>query len=277
MLSFRPIVLNAFLLVITVVTGLPGITCAQTQTPEHNIGDQGITAAYLGQLQSPRFAQRRNASRSLKAMGLGAHKILQEIAQSDEAESATRALDLLSEATRSSDPQIAESAREALRGIAASEGPRATSAGQALRPAQPIAELPFFRPGQRQLVLPPVQRPVQWLGQRLAQRPGFAPGRRTNLRISIRNMNGIREIEVVENDKTYKFRDAGNGLETQRPDGMGGVKKQTYKDADELQQKDPEAFRAYQQAGGNKGGVLGNAIQIRGTFGSGIPPVPLPQ
>jgi hypothetical protein len=279
---------TAILITISIqLLGLPGFGHAQVNSqaanPENSVAgrvpdgasdsadtDSVNTATMqrlLQQLQSPRFAQRRKASNQLREMGIGAHEKLRQIAESGDSESATRAMDLLKKASLDSDLVLAASARESLRKIAASDNPRAKTADRALRPAIPMPSFPLLGGGQPGLA-PLAPRP--------AQPPAFAPRRRTNLRISIRTTNGTQEIDVIENDKEFKFRDAGGGIETQSPDGKGGAKKATYKDAEEMLKKDPDAFRAYQRAGGSKAGVLGGAFRTapQGIFGNGFRPAP---
>ena len=247
-------------------------TCGQSPVPRMAAETEIQTRRLLELLRSPRFSDRREASRQLQQMGAGAHGVLRQIIESGDSESATRALDLLKQATRSRDPEIASSARATLEEIAASDSPRARSADQALNPSS-HPRLPDLFGGP---ALPGPALPGQALPlvPQLPP-PGFAPQGRTNLRVTIRSINGVREIEVIQNDKRYWFRDAGAGLETERPDGKGGVTKQTDKDAEEVRQKDPEAYGAYQRSGGGKGGM----IQIRprgGIFGNGLQPA-IPQ
>jgi hypothetical protein len=215
-------------------------------------------------LQSSRFADRRAATRILRAMGKSGHSVLQSIADSGDSESATRAIDLLKEGVRSPDPEIAESARASLRGLVESDGPLASSAEEALQ--KPDHDRPVFRLPQQ-----PNLRPMR--------PPAFAPKGRTNLRISIRIVNDVREIEVIQNDKRYRFRDAGAGIETERPDGKGSTKKRTYRTAEELRQRDPEAYQAYQKSGGSTGvnGGGRGPMLLPGLFGNGLQAAPLPR
>ncbi|MCO8123050.1 hypothetical protein NHH03_14985 [Stieleria sp. TO1_6] len=232
LLSTSGIVLT---ILITAVTSNPLV--AQSVPPAEGQSSGTGTALMsdlLEQMQSDRFAQRSEASRRLRQLGTKAHQMLAEIVQSGDSESATRALDLLQQAAQDSNLEIASSARRALVAIAKAGGLQARRARNALQPPDPMPLQP----------LPAIQAPVA---------PGppqaFAPMQRTNLRISIRTSNGVRDVEVVQNDRKFRFRDAGAGIETERPGKQGGIKKQTYKDIDELRREDPEAYQVYQKAG----------------------------
>lgn len=234
---------------------VPDATAPTADAQTADVAAQRATERLLEDLRSPKFAARRNASRKLQQLGVSAHRSLERIVLSADlaadSESATRALDLLKAATRSQDDKIVASAVESLRRIAASDSPLAKTAAQALLDPADANSLP----GVPRLAAPALQfAPRFQFGPAAPQfnPPAFAPQGRINLRISVRTINGVREIEVVENDKKYRFRDVDGGLETERPDGNGGVKKHTYKDGEELRQKDAEAYRIYQKAGGDK-------------------------
>ncbi len=209
----------------------------------------------LDQLQSPRFAERRRAASELRSLGASAHPALENAALSNRPDRAIAALDLLKDALDDPQRQTADSARECLRRIAQTQGSAAAIARQALRRADRAGADPTARqngPGLPQL-MPPIPN----------QPPGFAPRGRTNLRISIRNVNGVREIEVIENDRAFRFKDVQGGLRIERPDGNGGVERKVYEDAEALKQNDPDAYEKYQKAGGGGGGNLGGNLNLR--------------
>jgi len=200
----------------------------------------------LDGLQSPRFTDRRRAAIRLQAFGREAHAAFESAALSNHPERAIAALDLLKDAFADPDAETSESARKALERIARTKGSASAIAQQALRQADSSQVNPFGRPLNR-----PMQRarPVQ-------PAPAFAPQPRNNLRIRIRNVNGLREIEVIENNRRFGFKDVPGGLQAERPDGKGGVERKVYEDAADMKQKDPEAFEKYQKAGGGTGGGL---------------------
>lgn len=195
------------------------------------------------QLQSQHFTQRRAAAMTLMRMGTAAHPTLEKIATSGDANAASLAIDLLTAALENDDPQVSENARSVLTRISQSDQAFADSARTALspKPSNPVgraAGVPLLRPMPRVAL-------------------AFAPLQGGRTQINIRNINGVREITVVRNRDRFKFRDAGKGLEVECPDGNGGVKTFTCRDEKELQQKDMQAFWAYQSAGGAKAGRRG--------------------
>lgn len=228
---------------------------------EIDIPNEAAVIGLLDQLQSSRFAERRSAAQKIAGMGESAHAALEKAAMSNRPERAIAALDLLRDALNDDDPRRSQSARRCLERIAATQG----SAGK-------IATRAIEQTDQSERLGPPV-RPQRPPIPQLGPPPAFAPQGRTNLRISIRNVNGVRKIEVVENDRKFTFQDVNGGLQTERPDGKGGVERKLYKDSDDLKRKDPEAFEKYQKAGG--GGIAAGILNLQPRLFGGALPLPM--
>ena len=76
--------------------------------------------------------------------------------------------------------------------------------------------------------------------------------------IQLKGGGGRKELSISDNGKTFRFVEDKDGIQVERPDGNGGSKKATYKDAQELKAKDPESHRKYEKFFGRQ-----NGIQIR--------------
>lgn len=232
-----------------------GIATAEQPAPQQNINQSKVNEngvadgspaehnSLIERIHSPRSSDRRSATRELQKMGISGHPVLRRLAETGDADTAARAIDLLREASSSGNEALAESARESLHRIANQNGAGAKMAEDILNAAD--------RPSRN---LPPAVPPLQQLRQ---LQLNFAQPMRRQTRISIRSVNGVRSIEVTENNRQFKFRDTGNGLEVERPGVNGGVQRATYKDANELKKKDAEAYGHYQRAGGDKANGLG--------------------
>src|SRR5687768_11032011 len=98
-----------------------------------------------------------------------------------------------------------------------------------------------------------------------------------NRRVSIREANGRREIEHVENGKTTKIVKNPNGSieaeTTEKQNGKDVTKKVEAKDLEDLKKKDPDAAKIFEQFTPNGAGN----IQIQPGFAPdrfGIPNLP---
>ena len=213
--------------------------------------DNAISAERLVEgLSSPQFSERAKSTRALRAMGADAHALLERIVRDGAPEPALRALELLKESLESNDEIQSTSAQQTLKRIEQTGGIRGEAARRALEPKLNPLPAPNNRLGLGNAPLRGV--------------PNFNQ-RALNLRISIRSVNGVREIEVVQNGRKFRFRDVEGGLQVERPQDRGGVKRKTYKDEAALKAADAEAWSLYQKAGG-KGPKLGPAAKLKPFF-----------
>ena len=233
------------------------------QQGEAEVDEQPIVAL-IKQLASPNFAERQAASQKLATLGQQAIPKLIDTAMGNNREAVTRSVDILRGHLKSADKQLqtaAKSALQKLSNIQQGVGPRL--AREALAPPKPR---PQPVPGQAVpgiRILPQIQLQVQ----------GGAQG------IKMRNVNGVKDIEVTENDRKVKIHDDPNqGIKVEiieTKEGKPVTRTFQAKNADELKKKSPEAHKLYEKyAKGGAGNIqLGN-LQIQGNV---FPPIQIPQ
>ena len=234
---------------------------AQQQQAE--VDEQPIVML-IKQLASPNFAERQAASQELATLGQQAIPKLTATALGDNREAVTRSVDILRGHLKSADTKLQAAAKAALGKLSNVEqgvGPRL--AREALAPPKPRPQ-PVPRqvaPGIR--IVPQIQLQVQ----------GGAQG------IKMRNVNGIKDIEVTENGRKVKIHDDPNqGIKVEiieTKEGKLVTRAFKAKNADELKKKSPEAHKLYEKySKGQAGNIqLGN-IQIQGNV---FPPNQIPQ
>jgi len=207
--------------------------------------DEAPIVSLIKQLASSNFAERQAASQQLTKLGKQVIPRLTAAALGDNREAVTRSVDILKGHLKSVNEKLQSAARAALEKIAAIEngvGPRL--AREALAPPKPR---PQPAPGRVIRGFPQIQLQIQ----------GGAKA------IKMRNVNGVKDIEVTEKDRTIKIHDDPNqGIKveiTETKNGKPVTRKFEAKNADELKKKHPEAHKLYQQY---SQGVAGN-IQLR--------------
>jgi len=244
-------------LLMTVSMGL------HAQQREAEVDEQPIVVL-IKQLASPNFAERQAASQKLADVGQPAIPKLTATALGNNREAITRSVNILKIHLKSSDENLKTAAKAALKKISVVEqgvGPRL--AREALAPPAPRPQ-PVPRqaaPGIR--IVPQIQLQVQ----------GGAQG------IKMRNVNGIKDIEITENGRKVKIHDDPNqGIKVEiieTKEGKPVTRTFQAKNAEELKKKSPEAHKLYEKY--SKGGAgniqLGN-IQIQGNV---FPPIQIPQ
>ena len=192
---------------------------------------------WIERLDAPRFSDRARASLELQRLGSAAIEPLEKVVLEGESEAAQRALGILKRNLLSDNPKSSDPAREVLQRIAETDN----------HPQAPIAE---------RILTPPESEPQPSAQRRALPRP-VAPIR-MNIQVQIRSVNGKKDIQIKQNGQEFRFRDEADGIAVERPDGKGGVKKEKYKDKEELKTKDPEAHQIYERYSGQ-----GNRIQIQ--------------
>ena len=238
-----------------VLSGVTPLCFSQTPLPNESELEQSIAE----RLSSPRFADRRTATQQLQQLGVAGHPLLERLARHGDVDAATRAMDLLKQAAQSSNATIAGSARQSLERVATAQGTLSGAAEEFLQgrrdPSRTLA--PGKIPAQRGLN---PQRPVPQFGGAI---PQFGGPARRQTQIRIQTINGVRSIEVVVNGHTFKFKDVPGGIKTERPKAGGAPKTKVYQNVDELKQRDPEAFQAYQLAAGPQRRTLDQRFRLR--------------
>ena len=251
--------LSAFLMAVTM--GLP----AQSQEAEV---DELAIGTLIKQLASPNFAERQAASQQLSSLGQKAIPKLTAAALGANRETVTRSIDIVSNHLKSANKNLQAAAKAALKEISVVEqgvGPRL--AREALAPPKPRPQpIPGqAAPGIR--ILPQIQLQIQ------AGAQGGAQG------IKMRNVNGVKDVEVTENGRKVKIHDDPNqGIKVEiieTKEGKPVSRVFQAKNADELKKKSPEAHKLYEKyAKGGAGNIqLGN-LQIQGNL---FPPNQIPR
>lgn len=218
-------------------------------------------AKLVQQLDSDKFSERQAASEELAKRGVEAIPALTEAATSDSREVSMRALELLKRHFDNGDNATKQAAREALQKLAdGGQGSVARRAQQVLDPAPTPADdgQGIFRPRA------PIR--VQVVA---------AVGAR---RMTVRVVNGVKDIEVDENGQKFKIHDdPNNGIQVEITEKKGDkeeTKKFEAKNAEELKQKHPEAHKVYEKYSQQGGGVQ---IRAAAPLPNALPLLPQPE
>jgi len=250
----------------------------------------------IRQLDADEFAQREEASRRLAELGAAAVPELAKAAQGSSLEASTRSFAILKKFISGENPALQGAAREALNSIAAQREAAEKNKDDALASAAAKAKeiLGDAQPkysGQPSVVAPAPGIPFPFDGPRPRM---VLPGRRVvGNRISVRVVDGTREVDVEENQDDGQKRnvkivsDPKSGIRmevTTTKDGKSVVEKYAAKDEESLKKDHPEAFKIYEQYNGAGGAVRigGGRIHIHGGRveiggGGGIRVVPGPK
>ena len=220
----------------------------------------------MEQLDSNAFSERQAAQQKLSEIGKAAFPALEKGTQNVSREVAVRSLDILKGHFQKGDDATKAAAKEVFERLAKGNDPSlAKRAAEALSTPKPMAQTPPGVPG-----------------------PGIVPGRIGAARIqiqvvgggggavnkmSVKDVNGVKEIEVEENGKKVKINDdpaKGIKLEvTETKDGKETTQKYEAKDAAELKTKHPEAHKLYEEYSKQPAGIQ---LRVGGFPGGAIPP-----
>ncbi len=254
-------------LLFAAVMGIPDCLASETAPaeagPDLGTSSSVPIAELVRQLDSPRFAERTEASRRLDEAGKEAFPALAEAALGDSREATVRAIEILRKHSQEGDEATTTAAKESLQKIAASDHAfAARRAKDALTPPQPTPTVPNIQLGP---IIPNLPFGAQ-------QNPTADPGERDGWEFKTRRIqinNGVKQTEVTENDVKVKItEDANGGIQmevTSKKDGKQATEKYSAKNADELKKKHPGAGKLYEKYGQ----PLGGGIQIRA-----VPAVP---
>jgi hypothetical protein len=220
----------------------------------------------MEQLDSNVFAERQAAQQKLTEIGKAALPAIEKGTQNVSREVAVRSLDILKGQFQKGDDATKAAAKEVLQRLAKNnDGTLAKRAGEILSPPKPVTQnaqgVPGIVPGR----IGGAQIQIQ-----------IAGGAGGNFKRSVKDVNGVKEIEAEENGKKVKIVDdpaKGIKLEmTETKDGKETTQKYEAKDAAELKTKHPEAHKLYEEYTKQPAG-----IQIRGFAVPGaIPPGAIP-
>lgn len=232
-------------------------------------------ADLIKQLDAESFGARQAASEDLTKRGAEVIPALTEAAKSESPETVTRALDILRKQFESSDAGIKAAAKAALQKLATGEG------AVARRVAAILATPPANQPAATPNVFPaPAPGGIRVVGGAVgAIRIAVAAAGGDGKRVTVKETDGVKEIEVVEGDRTVKIiEDPAKGIQvkvTTKKEGKEETKEYAAKDAAELKEKEPEAHKLYEQykAGG---GLRVEAVALPALLPAGFAPIAPP-
>lgn len=200
----------------------------------------GRFARWIEQLDSDRFAERNEASRRLEEAGKDAVPALIQAALGTSREATLRAIEILRKHSREGDAASEKTAQEALQKLAASDhAVAARRAKDVLNPAMPdVANPPLV----------PIVQGWPMGGQQVQVQIQLNVGGGNQQR-RIQIANGVKRIEVTENDLKVKItEDAAGSVQmevTRKKDGKETTEKFSAKSRDELKKNQPEACLLY--------------------------------
>jgi hypothetical protein len=233
--------------------------------PETSAADIAADIAKLiPRLDDAEFSQRQAASQELMEAGKTVFPQLEKAALEGSREASGRALDILKTHFTRGDDDTKQAAKAALERLA-----KSSNAGAAQRANDVLNPPKLPDPLNAQFGALPIIRGANIQIQVAA---GNIPAMRRS--VTIKDINGQREIEVVENDKKTKIIKSPNGsIEaeiTEKQNGKEVTRKVQAKDLDDLKKKDADAAKIYEQYSQNG---IGN-IQIQAGFAPGLPGIP---
>ncbi|MGI8981895.1 MAG: hypothetical protein ACR2FY_21905 [Pirellulaceae bacterium] len=215
----------------------------------------------MEQLDANRFSERQEAQQKLVEIGKVAFPALEKGTQHVSREVAVRSLEILKNHFQKGDDATKAAAKESLERLTKNnDAILAKRAGEILSPPKPAVQLPGgnvpFRVGGGNIQIQVV---------------GGAGG--NVKKVSVKDVNGVKEIEAEENGKKVKINDdpaKGIKLEvTETKDGKETTQKFEAKDAAELKTKHPEAHKLYEEYSKQPAGIR---LQVGGLPGGAIPP-----
>lgn len=253
---------------------LPAALCCGAELP---LGESPLAAlsaaALIEQLDSVEFSERQAASESLRDAGLGALSELEQVALSGSREASARAFEIFKEHRGQGDAELQRAVNEILLRIAAAGSSTAAQrARQILNPPKPET---ITMPAGQQFPPPPPGR-----GNFGFVPAGFAPPNAFR-RVSISDVNGRRTVEIDDRERRVKLSsDPAGAIQAEVSEVQNGrniTRTIDAKNLDELQRKDGELARLYQQyyqPGPGQAGGIGPAapfgfIQPRGALAPG--------
>lgn len=259
----RLFALLSFLLLCTVAIGQDENPKAESKAEKTDA--KAASAAEIDklmeQLDANRFSERQEAQQKLVELGKAAFPALEKGTQHVSREVAVRSLEILKNQFQKGDDVTKAAAKESLERLTKNnDAILAKRAGEILSPPKPPVQLPGgnvpFRVGGGNIQIQVV---------------GGAGG--NVKKVSVKDVNGVKEIEAEENGKKVKISDdpaKGIKLEvTETKDGKETTQKYEAKDAAELKTKHPEAHKLYEEYSKQPAGIR---LQVGGFPGGAIPP-----
>jgi hypothetical protein len=217
-------------------------------------------AKLVKQLDDNTYATRQAASDRLAAIGGAAISALEKAAVGTSAEVTSRSVELLGKFLDSADLAVRVRARAALETVAKSDNTTAADrAKQALEAKNPN------RPANVGFANGIAVGAIRIAAINVAVAAGGAGGAQ---KVSVRNTDGVRDIDVEDGGRKIKIHDdpakAITVEVTETKDGKETTTKTEAKDADDLKKKSAEAFKVYKQYAQDNQGAANIQLQVAG-------------
>lgn len=214
-------------------------------------------AEWIAELDNDDFATREAAQLSLQKAGKPALDALGKAAMGDSQEAGVRAIEILKRHFRGEDDSLKQAAEAALKKISAADN--TIAAGRANNALQPEPEKPEVDPKQATPFGPRVI-PFGGRGGIRIEARAIAIGGRGAKRVSVKNVDGNKEIEVEEEKRSIKINETAEGkikMEITAKDkgDMDGTEKYEAENAEALKKNHPEAYKVYEQYSKGGGGA----------------------
>jgi hypothetical protein len=215
----------------------------------------------IEQLDAAEFKDREAACAKLAAKGKDAIPALEKAAANGNLEVSSRAATILGKLLKSSDEATENAALKSLHNLADGNSPAAA------RKAKSILEKKdgLQDNGQGMNLPGGIILPGNGFGGRIIINGGQLNigGGATMKTMSVRNVNGVKEIETSEDGKTVKIQDdPAQGIKieiTEKENGKETTKKYEAKNVDDLKKNHPAGYELFKKYGGEQ---QGNGIQL---------------
>jgi hypothetical protein len=278
-------------LVVTILAGyaFADDPTAPVEQPAATATSQQISE-WIKQLDHDGFNVRESAQQKLEEAGEAAFEALREAALGESQEAATRAVEVLKKHYHGSNDALKNAAQTQLDKISKSDNPIAVRRAEAALQAAPKPEQKPADPA-----VPTV--PFGGGGIRIGGGGGAFKievrsaviGGGKGKSISVKNVDGNKEINVEEEGRKVKIEESAAGKikmsVTEKVDGKEETKTYEAESADDLKKVQPEAHKIYEQykQGGDGGRIEFKAvpvdparIRVRPAFPRALP-VPIPE
>ena len=247
---------KSVVMAIVLAAGLPCLLLCGTKEQARVLGDEAPAAAgqkpaapdeiakLIKQLDADQYAERQAAGVKLLAIGKAAIPALAQAAAGDSLEVTTSAVGLLGKLLGSPDAATKGAANAALETIVKSGPAAAAQRARALLKPKSQPQVPVF-PG-----------PAVFPGGMAVGRVQIQVGGAGVKRMSVKQVNGVKEIEVGEDGKEIKIHDdpqQGIKMEIKsKKDGKEVTESFEAKNAEDLKKRHPAAYKVYQQYAENQ-------------------------
>ena len=224
----------------------------------------------IGQLDATDYDSREAACGKLAAKGKAAIAALEKAAAHGNLEVASRAATVLGKLLKSSDAATAKAATDALQRLADGDSPAAARKAKAiLDKNNGLKNNGQGMNGQGGIIVP-----GNGFGGRIIINGGQLNigGGATMRTMSVKNVNGVKEITATEDGKTVKIEDdPAKGIKievTEKQNGKEVTKKYEAKNAEDLKKNQPAGYELFKKYGGEQQQGMG-AVQLQIQVGGG--------